>query len=93
MGKLLPAPSHFYWIGSKTVYEDGFVGVQDPDWYEQAYEHGMACECKALHPDYPPLPVDMDLAIEPPDSAPRRTRSRHPQRLLWMYPPSSRRRY
>lgn len=65
MSRVLPAPSHDYWIGSKTVYEDSFVGVQDPDWFEQAYEHGMACDCKALHPDYPPLPVDMDLAIEP----------------------------
>lgn len=66
MRKGLSPPSSYYWIGTKTVYDDGFVGVQDPDWFEQACEHGVRCECRAIHPDYSPMPVDMDLAIEPP---------------------------
>lgn len=62
----LAPPSYYYWIGSKTVYAKDFFGVQDPDWYSQATAAGMVCECGALHPDHIPMPVDMDVLMEPP---------------------------
>lgn len=62
----LDKPTHYYWIGSRTVDERDFFGIQDPDWYDRASAAGMVCECGALHPGYARLPVDMDLAVEPP---------------------------